>query len=140
MGLSDMKLQATSISLDGKAYLITGRSGVGKSSLALALIQRGATLISDDITAIREQMAIAPENYRGWLEVRGIGLISGFTVCNQAPIAAEIRLSEQSPERLPQPQQHNGYPCFELWEKDPNLADKVLVIHRLLNGQLKKEY
>jgi serine kinase of HPr protein (carbohydrate metabolism regulator) len=41
-------LQATAVDVSGRAVLIEGRAGYGKSSLALALIDRGARLIGDD--------------------------------------------------------------------------------------------
>ena len=43
-------LHATSIAIGGHGLLIMGASGAGKSDLALRLIDRGATLISDDYT------------------------------------------------------------------------------------------
>ena len=69
-----MKIQATSVELNGRAYVIIGESAAGKSTLALALINRGAKLIADDVTEIRENTAYAPQAYQGWLEVRGVGL------------------------------------------------------------------
>ncbi len=59
--------------------LLCGPSGVGKSDLALRLIDRGATLISDDYTRLVEVegrlFARAPDRIAGMMEVRGIGLI-----------------------------------------------------------------
>ncbi|WP_210766612.1 HPr kinase/phosphorylase [Caenibius tardaugens] len=40
--------QATCIAIGGRAILIEGEPGTGKSSLALALIDRGAALVGDD--------------------------------------------------------------------------------------------
>lgn len=40
--------QATCIAIGGRALLIEGPPGSGKSSLALSLIDRGAMLIGDD--------------------------------------------------------------------------------------------
>ncbi len=48
---------ASCVSIGGAALLISGESGIGKSELALALIDRGARLISDDHTALRARMA-----------------------------------------------------------------------------------
>jgi len=133
-----MKIQASSIALNGGAYLITGESGAGKSSLALALIQRGAILIADDVTEIKEGVAYAPKSHQGWLEVRGIGLISGLSICPSAKIRAIIRLTDKKPERLPE-SDLSSTPEFELWTQDKNQADKVLVIDSVLTGRLKLE-
>jgi hypothetical protein len=46
-------LHASCIELDGLAVAIAGASGRGKSTLAAALVRRGATLFSDDICALR---------------------------------------------------------------------------------------
>lgn len=45
-------LHASSVVKDGRAHLIVGASGAGKSTTAAALVERGATLLADDITAI----------------------------------------------------------------------------------------
>ena len=129
-----MKRQATTVVLNGRAFMITGSSGSGKSALALALIGRGALLLSDDLTEVQDGMAYAPSVHRGWLEVRGIGLVSGFPVCEKAPLAAEIHLSDHKPERLP-PQEDTPIPVFHLWTQDKNPADKVMLIDRLLAGE-----
>ena len=47
--------QSTSVAIGRRAVLIEGPPGAGKSSLALALIDRGATLIGDDGVALEER-------------------------------------------------------------------------------------
>lgn len=49
---SRLCLHASSVVQDGRAYLIAGSSGAGKSTTAAALVERGATLLADDITAV----------------------------------------------------------------------------------------
>ena len=67
--LSSETLHATCVAIDGRALLIEGRSGAGKSDLALRLIDRGATLVSDDYTRLTRSgdalIASAPETIRG---------------------------------------------------------------------------
>ena len=46
-------IHATCVAIDGQAVLLTGPSESGKSDLALRLIDRGATLVSDDYTIVR---------------------------------------------------------------------------------------
>jgi len=65
----------------GIGVLIRGESGVGKSEAVLGLIERGYSLVADDVTRIklfegRELMCTAPELTRYHMEVRGIGIIN----------------------------------------------------------------
>ena len=133
-----MKIQATAVALDGKAYLITGKSGVGKSALALALLNRGAKLIADDFVVVTKKVVSALPHHNGWLEVRGIGLLSGFDFCPAAPLAAEIQILSDKPDRIPG-ESKNKWSVFSLWSADTEKVEKVLAIHKLLNGTLKKE-
>lgn len=64
----------------GEGVLIQGESGVGKSEVAIELLKRGHRLVADDAVEIRETshhtlMATAPELIRGYMELRGIGVI-----------------------------------------------------------------
>src|SRR3546814_11755709 len=45
-------IQGSAVAIGGRAVLIIGPPGSGKTSLALALIDRGATLIGDDGVAL----------------------------------------------------------------------------------------
>lgn len=97
---------ATAVAIDGRAVLIVGPSGSGKSGLALELISRGAILIADDRTrlVLKENWpwALAPERLRGVIEARGIGLIR--TPCLPgAALALVVDLSERETQRLPEP-------------------------------------
>ena len=77
-------IHATCVALNGRAILVGGRSGSGKSDLALRLIDRGATLVSDDYTVVTpvdgRLLASAPTNIRGKMEVRGVGILDYETV------------------------------------------------------------
>ena len=53
--LSSETIHVSSVAIGGRAVLIGGRSGAGKSDLALRLIDRGASLISDDYTFVRRE-------------------------------------------------------------------------------------
>jgi HPr kinase/phosphorylase len=81
----------------GIGVLIRGASGVGKSECVLGLIERGYSLVSDDITRIkslegRELMAMAPDLTRFHMEVRGIGIINVVSVFGIGAIRIEKRL------------------------------------------------
>lgn len=96
-------IHATCVAIDGRAILIMGASGAGKSDLALRLIDRGATLVSDDYTTVRQEGAVLvatpPETIAGRMEIRHIGIVNMPYAMNR-PVALAIRL-EDSPERMP---------------------------------------
>ena len=65
----------------GVGVIIRGESGIGKSESVLALIERGYSLVSDDITRVtlldgREIIGTSAEVTRNHMEVRGIGIIN----------------------------------------------------------------
>src|SRR5213076_3000157 len=81
----------------GVGVLIRGVSGIGKSESVLQLIERGYSLVADDVTRItsldgRELMATAPELTRYHMEVRGIGIINVASVFGIGAIRVEKRL------------------------------------------------
>ncbi len=81
----------------GVGVLIRGQSGIGKSECVLGLIERGYSLVADDVTRItslegRELMATAPELTRNHMEVRGIGIINVASVFGIGSIRIEKRL------------------------------------------------
>ncbi|WP_184021250.1 HPr kinase/phosphorylase [Sphingobium boeckii] len=90
-------LHASTVAIHGHAVLIAGPSGSGKSDLALRLIDRGATLVSDDYTLVKNDgaglIACAAPNIAGRIEVRGIGIIETAFVDAQ-PASLFVQLSE----------------------------------------------
>lgn len=81
----------------GIGVLIRGPSGIGKSECVLGLIERGYSLVADDVTRVkslegRELMATAPELTRYHMEVRGIGIINVASVFGIGAIRIEKRI------------------------------------------------
>ena len=101
--LSSENLHASCVAADGRAVLIAGPSGSGKSDLALRLLDRGFTLVSDDRTIVRKDgvrlIASAPETIKGKLEIRGVGIVDMATV-QDVPVALVIELTSDI-QRLP---------------------------------------
>jgi serine kinase of HPr protein (carbohydrate metabolism regulator) len=101
--LSSETLHASCVAIGGRAVLISGRSGSGKSDLALRLIDRGASLVSDDYSIVRRigkrLRASAPPNIAGKFEVRGLGLLD-FEALSDAPVCLMVDLARQA-ERMP---------------------------------------
>lgn len=100
-----MMLHATVIAIEGEGVALAGRSGAGKSDLALRLIDRGAKLVGDDYVdlEVRANRIIAspPATIAGRIEVRGVGLVD-MPYLGEAPLALFVDL-DSPPERLPEP-------------------------------------
>lgn len=100
----NLVIQATAVAIDGRALLIEGPPGSGKSSLALALIDGGAALIGDDAVTLAcvdgHLIVSAPPNIAGMLEVHGVGLIR-LPVAPPAPAALILALGGTAGERMP---------------------------------------
>ncbi|MDP2425247.1 MAG: HPr(Ser) kinase/phosphatase [Candidatus Izemoplasmatales bacterium] len=74
-------LHGVLLDINGVGVVITGKSGVGKSEVALELVRRGYMLVADDIVEIyqREKGIIigeAPDVLKKYLEIRGIGIVN----------------------------------------------------------------
>jgi serine kinase of HPr protein (carbohydrate metabolism regulator) len=122
-------VQASCVAIAERAVLIFGAPGSGKSSLALALIDRGAVLIGDDGVALEavegQLLASPPPNIAGLIEVRNVGLLTCPTA-QGTPVALAIRLSHEA-ERLPERAEAFvclglGVPEIALWPDSPVLA------------------
>ena len=133
--------QATCVAIGGRAILIEGAPGSGKSSLALALIDRGATLVGDDGVALCVRdgrlWAAPPRHTAGLLEIRNIGLATMQST--EAPVALLLRLDRDDAPRFVEQAASAELlgirlPCLTLWPESPVLAlraEMALRIHGL---------
>ena len=81
----------------GVGVIIRGESGIGKSESVLALIERGYSLVADDITKVtlvdgREVIGTSAELTRNHMEVRGIGIINVAAMFGVKSIRGEKRV------------------------------------------------
>jgi HPr kinase/phosphorylase len=85
------------VDIQGIGVMVRGSSGIGKSECVLGMLERGYSLISDDITQFRlmegrELMGSSRELTRNHMEVRGIGVINVTAIFGVGAIRVEKRL------------------------------------------------
>jgi HPr kinase/phosphorylase len=97
-------VHASAVAVEGRAVLITGASGSGKSGLALSLMAYGARLVADDrVILTREWAALrasAPDAIRGGIEARGVGLLNA-AVEEDSRVALVVIMDKMETDRLP---------------------------------------
>ncbi len=133
-------IHATTIAIGGRAVLIFGRSGAGKSDLALRLIDRGARLVSDDYTLVSAQdgtlVTAPPATIAGKMELRGVGIIE---LAHERDVSAALIVDlDQDPDRLPEPGTRDiagiAIPVITLHGLEPSApikVEKALLLHGL---------
>ncbi|ASK87741.1 HPr kinase/phosphorylase [Sphingorhabdus sp. SMR4y] len=135
-------LHATAVAIAGAGLLIRGKSGSGKSDLALRLIDRGADLISDDQVVVSRQgpeLSLSPPpRLAGKLEVRSLGIWEREHVSGIA-LNLIIDLKDQV-ERFPMDRQVTillglEFPSCTLNAMEPSAAIKAeLAMQRTMQG------
>jgi len=88
-------VRGTCAAFGNAGVLIEGPPGSGKSDLALRLMDRGWTLVSDDYTEVEARRgrlyARAPKAIAGKMEVRGLG-IQHLGTAKAVPVRLLVRL------------------------------------------------
>lgn len=121
--------QFTVVAIKGRGVLIEGAPGSGKSSLALALIDRGAKLVGDDgvaLAAVNGRLLASPAPATaGLLEVRNVGLVP-MPFIDRAAIALVIALDPEAPRFIDTAEERGllgvMVPMVRLWPDSPVLA------------------
>jgi HPr kinase/phosphorylase len=110
-----LRLHASCVQLDGRGVLLLGPSGIGKSDLALRLIDAGALLVADDqlhVERVGERLLVRPvQPLAGLLEVRGVGILR-LPCCTLSTLDLVVELDRTGAiPRLPEGQ---TYPLLGL--------------------------
>lgn len=92
-----MRVQGTMVDIMGIGVIIEGPPGIGKSETALTLIERGHSLVADDITVLRKDssgmlMGAAVEITRYHMEIRGLGIVHVPSLFGVASMRREMAL------------------------------------------------
>ncbi len=85
------------VDIQGIGVLIRGKSGIGKSEAVLGLIERGYSLVADDVTKFRliegrDLVGTSDDLVRHHMEIRGLGIINVGTVFGVGSIRLEEKL------------------------------------------------
>lgn len=132
-------IHATAVALDGRAVLLLGPSGSGKSDLALRLIGAGWTLVADDRVVLSrrsENLVAAPTPaLAGLIEVRGLGICRVPFLAEAEVVLAVQLVDAGAVERLPEPASQTfvgmSIPLIKLTSFEASTPTKV---HLALGG------
>ncbi|MGB2869371.1 MAG: HPr(Ser) kinase/phosphatase [Bacteroidota bacterium] len=85
------------IDVYGIGVLLSGRSGIGKSEIALDLIERGHRLVADDVVMVTRKgegilMGAGSDVVKHFMEIRGLGLIDVRSIFGIRSIRFQKRL------------------------------------------------
>ncbi|MEX1011389.1 MAG: HPr(Ser) kinase/phosphatase [Balneolaceae bacterium] len=89
-------VHGTMVDVYGIGILISGKSGIGKSEVALDLIERGHRLVADDVVMLSHKsnilIASATEMNKHFMEIRGLGVIDVMSMFGIRSIRYQKRL------------------------------------------------
>lgn len=103
--MNSKTIHATCVTYGQRGLLIVGKSGSGKSGLALQLMAFGADLVADDRVTLFEDAGVitarCPAPIKNLIEARGIGLLA--SVSNDSTVVNYVvDLDQIEPDRLPE--------------------------------------
>jgi len=127
-------MHATCVDINGSGVLIVGRSGSGKSSLAINLLALGSTLVADDqceLVKKNNRFRISkPVSLPNSIEIRGIGLVSVPMVV-ETSLDWVVNMDEAEKERMPDLRftEIDGYKIPTIFGKNmDDLASRIYVL------------
>lgn len=143
--MAPARLHASCVAIEGLGVLLRGPSGVGKSDLALRLIDAGATLVADDQVELElgggQVIARAPDALEGLLEVRGLGIVR-LAFLREIALALVVDLAAEIPERMPEPATAEllgvALPLLGLDPRPPSAAATLRLAVRVAAGRIMR--
>lgn len=139
------RLHASCVSVGSRGVLLVGKSGSGKSDLALRLMAWGAMLVADDQTILTLEdghlTASVDDSIRGLLEIHGVGLVR-YPVANNIPLRLVVELvSLEEMEHIPNPQTYeimgHSIPKISIYGFDSSAPHKIYAaMHAMRRGNL----
>lgn len=139
------RIHASCISIGSRGVLLMGKSGSGKSDVALRLMSRGGMLVADDQVILSEEngalIASVDPTIRGLIEIHGVGLVK-FPVANNIPVRLAVNLVPlEEVEHIPLPRSYETLgvkiPQICIFGFDASAPDKIYAaLHAMRQGNL----
>ena len=127
-------MHATCVDINGSGVLIVGRSGSGKSSLAINLLALGSKLVADDqceLVKKNNRFSVSkPASLPNSIEIRGVGLVSVPMVV-ETSLDWVVNMDEAEKERMPDLRftEIDGYKIPTIFGKNmDDLASRIYVL------------
>jgi HPr kinase/phosphorylase len=141
------RVRGTCVAVDGCGVLLRGRSGAGKSDLALRLLSGGGRLVADDYTCLAcshgSLRASAPESLSGLLEVRGLGIIRVDAEADVPLVAVVDLVPREAVERMPVAEKERllgiDLPRFQIAAFDVSAVAKVRLVVSIARGTIVRQ-
>ncbi len=137
------EIHGTCFEIMGVGVLLRGASGSGKSDFALRCIYSGAKLVSDDIVVLEKEedsiVATSPENIRGLIEVRGVGIVKKEYI-NKAKISLVVDMEKSDKiSRIPKEEVCNicgvMLKHIRLYPFEVSAVEKLKTVISILQGK-----
>ena len=127
-------MHASCVDINGSGVLIIGRSGSGKSSLAINLLALGSKLVADDQCELVQKnnsfRISKPASLPKSIEIRGVGLVS-VPMVNETSLDWVVNMDQVEKERMPTPRftEIGGFRVPTVFGKDmDDLASRIYVL------------
>lgn len=96
----EISVHGSMVDVYGIGMMFTGKSGIGKSEIALDLVERGHRMVADDTVRIRRiaeniLMARGHNNLRHFIEIRGVGILDVREMFGIRAVRIQKRLEVQ---------------------------------------------
>lgn len=96
----EISVHGSMVDVYGIGMLFTGKSGIGKSEIALDLVERGHRMVADDTVKIRRfaeniLMARGHDNLKHFIEIRGVGILDVREMFGIRAVRVQKRLEVQ---------------------------------------------
>lgn len=143
--MEKIPIHATAVCWNGMGILVMGKTASGKSLTALSLIEQGASLIADDVTYLKKDktqlFAYGDEKTKGYIEARGIGIVTGVETQENVRIDYAVKLVDKISERIPEKQQFIQYlgvniPVFEVCKDEKYLITLIKIAGKIVSKEL----